>query len=131
MGRTHLDTRIYISVDGNVTHGENGRPATQPSSFSLKSRRLTVRASRLVDGSDGAGARREGGGETERDGGRERGGAGLNGGRRRAAWAALDEQNVELGSNSAEGEEGEEEPRRWDELAMGHSILCVASFRPI
>lgn len=26
---------------------------------------------------------------------------------------------------------GEEEPRRWDELAMGHSILCVASFRPI
>lgn len=62
-----MDTRIYISVDGNVTHGENGRPATQPS-FSLKSRRLTVRASRLVDGSDGAGARREGGGETERDG---------------------------------------------------------------
>lgn len=54
----------------------------------------------------------------------------MNGGRRRAAWAALDEQNVdELGSNSAE--EGEEEPRRWDELAMGHSILCVASFRPI
>lgn len=56
----------------------------------------------------------------------------MNGGRRRAAWAALDEQNVdELGSNSAEGEEGEEEPRRWDELAMGHSILCDASFRPI
>lgn len=74
---------------------------------------------------DARGVARQRGMEGERGGG-----AGLNGGRRRAAWAALDEQNVdELGSNSAE--EGEEEPRRWDELAMGHSILCVASFRPI
>lgn len=31
----------------------------------------------------------------------------MNGGRRRAAWAALDEQNVdELGSNSAEEDGG-------------------------
>lgn len=66
--RTHFNghARIYISVDGNVAHGENARQATQPS-FSLNSRRLTARACRL-DGSDGAGARR-GEGWRDREGG--------------------------------------------------------------
>lgn len=67
-----------------------------------------MRASRLVDGRAMEPARdARGGGETEGVGGRE----GALDWTVDAAWAALDEQNVdELGSNSAE-EDGEKRSR--------------------
>ena len=88
-----------------MTPGGNARPATEPSSFSLKSRRRT--ASLRLDGSGGAGARREGRRDTEREKGRERERtsrereeARLNAGREAGGGVRgrLDEQNVDDGS---------------------------------
>lgn len=121
-----------------MTPGGNARPATEPSSFSLKSRRRT--ASLRLDGSGGAGARREGRRDTEREKGRkrertsrEREEARLNAGREAgAAWEGVwMNRTSTMGPNPRDGESREPRRRRDGMSSDGHSILCVASFRAI
>lgn len=126
---THTRAHAFISVDGNVTPGENVSCSTQPS-FSLNSRRRT--ASFRRDGSGGAGARRKGYTDTNGVSGwsRERGEKSWDRGRRLdwtvdenagETWEAFDEESF--------SDEWERVKRREDRVSSdGHSILYVANF---